>query len=67
MTTLFILPKICVFVSIQTEGMRGEADGSCITLLSSEPRVLRFVPKTSATLAALQSVLRLESLNALHR
>jgi hypothetical protein len=59
--------KPAFFVSIQAEGIRGEFDDNCITLLSSEPRVLRFVPKEPVTLAAFQSALHMECLNALHR
>jgi hypothetical protein len=59
--------KPAFFVSIQAEGIRGEFDDNCITLLPSEPRVLRFVPKEPVTLAAFQSALHMECLNALHR
>jgi hypothetical protein len=54
------------YVSVQAEGIRGEFDDNCITLLSSEPRVLRFVPKEPVTLAAFQAALRMESVNSLH-
>jgi hypothetical protein len=54
------------YVSVQAAGIRGEFDDNCITLLSGEPRVLRFAPKEPVTLEAFQSALRIACLNALH-
>ena len=54
------------YVSVQAEGIRGEFDDNCITLLPGEPRALRFAPKEPVTLEAFQSALRIACLNALH-
>jgi beta-mannosidase len=54
------------YVSVQAAGIRGEFDDNCITLLSGEPRALRFKPKEQVTLETFQAALRIACLNALH-
>jgi beta-mannosidase len=54
------------YVSIQAEGIRGEFDDNCFTLLPGEPRALHFAPKEEVSLEAFQAALRIECLNALH-
>jgi beta-mannosidase len=50
------------WVSLQAEGLRGEFEDNCFTLLPGEPRTLIFSPKQKITLSALKQALSVKHL-----
>lgn len=60
--------KPALFVSLDADGVDGELDDNCITLLSGEPRELTFTPRGRApSLAGFRKALRVYHLRATYR
>jgi beta-mannosidase len=56
--------KPAFFVSVTAEGIRGEFDDNCITLLPGHPRTLSFTPKQKVTPALFGKSLSLQHLRS---
>lgn len=54
--------KPAFYVSLNIDGIRGEFDDNCFTLLPGEPRTLIFTPKEKTTLSAFKAGLRVNHL-----
>ena len=54
--------KPAFYVSLNADGIRGEFDDNCFTLLPGEPRTLVFTPKQGTTLKAFKAGLQINHL-----